>query len=186
MNNPTFNAFQADMRRAYLFGAPGMAVSGVVWIVAAAVVLTVGLAAGIWTLLFGGMAIFPLSVLLCRAAGRSGKHDRHNPLGTLAAEGTFWMLAGIVVALGLSAARPEWFFAAMLLVIGGRYLTFQTLYGLRSFWFVGALLCLMGAAFALLRVHPAVAAAAGGLVELVGAAGLLSTARAQPGDGAAG
>lgn len=33
--------------------------------------------------------------------------------------------------------KLEWFFPAMLLMIGGRYLTFATLYGMRLYWALG-------------------------------------------------
>ena len=54
--------------------------------------------------------------------------------GAVAAEGTFWFLAGIAIACGMHFLRVEWFFPAMLLPVGGRYLTFQSLYGMRAYW----------------------------------------------------
>ncbi len=77
------------------------------------------------------------------------------------------MLAGIAIAFGISALRIEWFFPAMLLVIGGRYLTFQTVYGLSLYWILGVALCAAGIALALLRAPVAVSALAGGLIEVV-------------------
>ena len=82
-------------------------------------------------------------------------------------EGTFWMIACIAVAFGMSVLRIEWFFPAMLLVIGGRYLTFQSVYGLSVYWILGVMLCAAGIALALVRAPVAVSALAGGLIEVV-------------------
>ena len=90
-----------------------------------------------------------------------------NPLAGLAVEGTLWMLAGIAVAVGLQALRLVWFFPAMLLPIGGRYLTFQTVYGLRIYWVPGAVLCAAGLALGLARAPVALGALAGGAIEIV-------------------
>lgn len=70
--------------------------------------------------------------------------------------------------------RPEWFFPAMLLIIGGRYLCFHTLYGRRTYLLLGAGLAL--AAWLLLagNVAPHTAALAGGLIETVAGAFLLA------------
>jgi len=116
--------------------------------------------------------IFPLSVLLTKLLGRSGRHADGNPLGRLAAEGTIWMMAGIAVAFGMQAVRIEWFFPAMLLTIGGRYLTFQTLYGMRIYWFLGAVLCLLAICLALARAPAFASALTGGLMEFAFAVGI--------------
>jgi len=158
------------MRENYLNGAPGALVSGIVWLIAGAAAIAVSNETGVYALLLGGALIFPLSVLLTKSLGRRGSHDADNPLGRLASEGTFWMLAGIAVAFGISALRIEWFFPAMLLTIGGRYLTFQTIYGLRLYWVLGAILCALGVLLALLRAPPHVAALAGGAIEIAFAA----------------
>ena len=54
----------------------------------------------------------------------------------------------------------------MLLLIGGRYLTFQTLYGLRIYWICGAALCVGGLALALLRAPAPISAFTGAVIEL--------------------
>lgn len=163
----TLQQFQAQMRDGYVNGAPGALVSGVVWLIAGAVEIGVSNTAAVYALLIGGALIFPLSVVLTKLLGRRGTHDAGNPLGQLASEGTFWMLAGIAVAYALATLKIEWFFPAMLLMIGGRYLTFQTIYGLRLYWLFGGILCALGVALASLRASPHVGALAGGAVEMV-------------------
>jgi hypothetical protein len=177
MGELTLSQAQAEMRRGYLCGAPGVLVSGIVWLVAGTVAALRSPQAAVLALLAGGVVIHPVGVLLTKALGRSGSHSAPNPLGRLAAEGTFWLLAGIAVACGVSLLRLEWFFPAMLLVVGGRYLTFQTLYGLRLYWLLGGLFCAAGLALALARAGAPAAALAGGGIELLFAALLLGQAK---------
>lgn len=81
-----------------------------------------------------------MTVLLNKLIGLSGTHAKGNQLGNLAMEGTIFY--DNVSALGVwpFIAKTEWFFQAMLLIIGGRYVTFTTLYGTRFFWVLGAVL----------------------------------------------
>ena len=76
---------------------------------------------------------------------------------------------GRLLAYGLSTANSEWFFPAMLLIIGGRYLTFGLLYGMRFYWGIGFALAGAGFATGMLVLQPALSAAAGAAIELVGA-----------------
>lgn len=132
------------MREAYYCGAPGVISSGTSWLVAGVVSFMVSAKVGILTLIFGGMIIFPVSIVFCKLIGVSGKHKKGNPLAPLAIEGTFWMLLSIPIAVGAAFYRIEWFFPAMLFVIAGRYLTFSTLYGRRLYWIFAVTLVASG------------------------------------------
>ena len=55
-------------------------------------------------------------------------------------EGTIFMLMCLPLAFLLSLQHSEWFFQAMLMIIGGRYLTFASIYGIRLYWILGAIL----------------------------------------------
>ena len=167
MTELTFNAAQSDMRAGYLCGAPGVLASGLVWLVAATIAAAASEKAAVLALLIGGGAIHPLGVAIAKVLGHPGTHTVGNPLGRLAAESTFWLIAGCAIAYGMHVLRIEWFFPAMLLVIGGRYLTFQTLYGLRVYWACGALLCAAGLAPALARAPAVMGAFAGASIELL-------------------
>ncbi len=157
---------QQDMRTGYFWGAPGVAVSGLVWLVAGFVALLHSPSRAVLVLLVGGALIHPAGVVLNKLLGRSGAHTAGNPLGVLAMEGTVWLIAGIAIAYAMQILRPEWFFPAMLLVIGGRYLTFQTVYGLRIYWLLGATLCATGLALMLTPTPAATSALAGAAIEL--------------------
>lgn len=158
---------QNDMNDAYFYGVSGVISSGSVWLASGLVALMVSMNTGIMTLVFGGMLIFPISLVLCKLFGRSGKHDSDNPLAPLALEGTFWMLLSIPIAIAVALYKPEWFYSAMLLVIAGRYLTFNTLYGNRVFWLFSIVMVI--AAFALLALHAPsyLGGIVGGIIELL-------------------
>ena len=168
---------QQDMRTAYDGGASGMFASALVWIIAAGVAATSTPKNAVLALLIGGVFIFPISIVLSKLFGRSGKHAAHNPLAGLAMEGTFWMLMCIPIAYAISLYRIEWFFPAMLLVIGGRYLTFNTLYGNRLYWLVGGALGVAAYASLAMRFSPAASAFAGAAIEAAFAVWIMAQLR---------
>ena len=170
----SLRCLQADMRKAYACGAPGALVSGFVWLAASATSSAFSVTVSIWVLLVGGMAICPLSVLVCRIVGVSGKNTTDNPLGFLAMEGTAWLMVGIFISMATLFSSTALFFPVMLLVIGSRYLTFQTIYGLRHYWFAGAGLCIAGFTAAVLNFPSWVSAGLGGSIEVVLAAALFT------------
>ena len=158
---------QRDMRIAYYRGVPGVISSGLVWLVAGVVAILVSSKVGVITLVIGGMFIFPASIILCKVFGARGKHEKGNPLAAFALEGTFWMLLSIPVSVGIAFYKLEWFFPSMMLIIGGRYLTFSTLYGMRVYWVFGAALAISSVALLSFNASTFLSALVGACVELV-------------------
>lgn len=158
---------QQDMRRGYCSGATGIAASGLAWSAAAISALLHSPQRAVWVLLVGGMLIYPLGLLLCRVLGASGSHSKGNPLGQLAGASTFWLIFCLPLAWALSLQQAAWFFYAMLLVIGGRYLVFASVYGMGLYWFMGLALAATGFIAAPLNASAFVTAAAGAAIELI-------------------
>jgi hypothetical protein len=131
------NDAQLDMRVAYSHGYSGVIVSGLVWLVAGLVSIYVSPKQAVWTLLIGGVFIHPIGILFNKILGASGAHAKSNVLGRLAMEGTVFMIMCMPLAYALSFQKVEWFFQGMLMIIGGRYLTFATLFGTRLYWVLG-------------------------------------------------
>jgi hypothetical protein len=156
---------QHEMRFAYYGGAPGMLTSATVWLVAGLTASLVSSERAIWTLFIGGMLIHPISVLLTKAIGRPASVKRANPFGALALATTFWLILSCPLAYSVSLLRIEWFFPAMLFVIGGRYLTFSTIFGARIYWVCGAALALAGYILARANASPEFGAFAGAAIE---------------------
>ena len=159
---------QENMKDAYLGGGPGMLTSGIVWLIAGLVGLFVGVQASVFTLFIGGTLIFPAGQQLSKLLGRSGAHDTDNPLRFLALESTFLLFIGIFLAFVIVQFRAEFFFPIMLLIIGGRYLTFQTIYGMRIYWVIGGLLAVAGGVTMVLSAPFVVGAFIGSAIEIIG------------------
>ncbi len=169
---------QEQMRHAYFGGAPGMLVSALVWAAAAVVDANGPFTNAVWTLFIGGMAIHPLGLLLAKALGRPGS-AKGNPLERLAFECTLTMIAVLLPAWLVSTLHESWFFPTMLLIIGGRYVVFATIYGSRLYWAVGALLA-CAAWLAIVWHLPSLAAVvAGSAIEAVFALVLFVRSRGQ-------
>lgn len=173
----SMDALQRDMRSAFLDGAPGMLVSAVVWLLAGTVCARYGMHAAVWTLLVGGALIHPVSTIALKLSGKSARAPKGSALTHLAMATTAWLIVGCVLCYGLYTANPAWFFPAMLLVIGSRYLAFQTLFGHRLYWLCGAALIAAGWLCASAGISPAATAFVGSAVEGTFAGILLLSAR---------
>ena len=163
--NMTIADAQRDMRSGYMSGAPGMFASATVWAIASIVALQASASKAVFALFIGAMLIHPVSVLLCKAFGRTGSHSKDNPLASLAIESTLWLVFSCPIAYGVSLANIQWFFPAMLLVIAGRFFTFHTLYGLRTYWFCGGALALAAYSLANSNAQPYIGAMVGCAIE---------------------
>ncbi len=162
-----FSDAQRDMRRGYMSGAAGVLASSLAWAAATASVYLTTPQQAVWVLFIGGAMIHPAGLLICKLLGAPATHARGNPLAGLAGATTFWLILSLPLAYVASVQQIEWFLPAMLLIIGGRYLTFGTLYGMRFYWVLGFALAGAGIALAILNAQPLVSAAVGSGIELV-------------------
>jgi hypothetical protein len=163
----SFEEQQHAMRYAHYDGAPGVLVSGLVWLIAALVCHLAGVQRGVWTLLIGGMLIHPLSLVLTRKMGRPAATGKGNPLNQLAMASTVWLIVCCAMAYGLFLFMPGLFFPAMMATVGSRYLVFASMYGRPVFLVMGISLILAGVLALFLAIAPVAAAAIGGLVEVL-------------------
>jgi hypothetical protein len=158
---------QKDMKDAYYSGATGVLASGVIWVIAGVVGTFFSSKESMLTLLIGGMLIFPLSLISAKFLGRSGKHANNNALRHLAIEGLAILFVGLFLAFCIAQYNADLFYPFMLMIIGTRYLTFQTLYGLKVYWFLGGLLIVAGFMSVLLKLPFIFGAYAGGIIEIL-------------------
>lgn len=158
---------QHEMRHAFYDGAPGILVSGLVWIAAALVCHQLGINKAVWTLLIGGALIHPMGTVVTKVVGRPATTDKANALNQLAMASTIWLILCCAMAYGLFLLRPELFFPAMMATIGSRYLIFATVFGRAIFWAFGVSLIVAANLAFFLAASPAVAAGLGGLIEVL-------------------
>lgn len=135
---------QNDMRESYLGGATGALVSGIIWLIAGSSTFFVNELTSISILFFGGMLIFPASTILSKILKRRGKHLKENPLASLAMESTLIIFIGLFIAYAIFQNNSSWFFPIMLIIIGVRYVIFQSIYGMKLYWIFGLTLILAG------------------------------------------
>ncbi|MDE1468309.1 DUF7010 family protein [Aurantiacibacter sp. D1-12] len=137
-------AAQADQRRAFGNGGPGTAISGLVWLVAGIVYARSDLANGFAALFFGGFLIFPLTLLVTRGILKLPAEDKANPLIKIVPECTIQMVAMLGAAWLLIPVLPEAVMPVAVLAVATHYFPFQSAYGLRSYWLLGAITTALG------------------------------------------
>ena len=140
---------QREMRGAFLGGFAGQLISGLIWLVAAALATWVSPGYGMVTLFFGSMGIFPLTQIGVRLMGRPGKVTHENRLWGLGAQSAFTVPLNFLLVGAATLYRESWFFPAAMIVVGSHYLPFITLYGMRLFGGLAVLLVLAGAGLAM-------------------------------------
>lgn len=140
---------QREMRSAFLGGFAGQLVSGLIWLVAAALGTWLSPLAGMAALFFGSMGIFPLTQGVVRLLGRPGKVSPANGLWSLGSQVAFTVPPNFLLVGAATLYREEWFFPAAMVAIGSHFLPFITLYGMKLFGVLAALLVVAGAGLAL-------------------------------------
>ncbi len=163
----TLESSQMEMRNKHMYGATGIITSWCIWLATSIVALSYSEIYAIVTLLIGGALIHPISTWINKIFTRTWSHADNNPLNNLGMEWTFFMLMCIPLAYGLSLVHTEWFFQGMLMIIGGRYLIFNTIFWNRLFWILGATLGI--AAYILFSIHASsfLTTLTGSVIEIV-------------------
>lgn len=139
-----FKEFQKDMRIAHLGGGTGILVSGAIWLISGLSGMYLTKEISILIFFIGGMLIYPLGVLFAKFLNRTGKHQKNNPLATLATESTVILFVGLFIAYSIFQIQKLWFYPVMLMTIGVRYLVFQSIYGMKLYWILGLFLMILG------------------------------------------
>lgn len=166
MKNFSIERAQSNMSIGHAYGFIGILVSSIIWFISALVSASYSPMAAIWSLLIGGALISPITKILNSLLKLKG-HDAENPLKKLAMENTIWMIMCIPLAYALSTFKIEWFFQGMLLIIGGRYLTFQTIFGHKIYWFLGLSLGVASFVMFKFKIQPLETLLIGSIIELV-------------------
>lgn len=161
------NEAQSDMRYAYMAGSTGILISGLIWIIAGLISFFHSNQLSIIIFFLGGMFIHPMGILLDRLFNRPGKHDKNNPLSHLTLESTLILFIGLFISYSIYHVKADWFFPIMLLIIGCRYVLFNTIYGIKLYWVLGLTLVFFGTFLILNSYSFYIGAIAGGIIEMI-------------------
>lgn len=140
---------QREMRGAMLGGFAGQMISGIIWVAASVVSVWVSARYGMAILFFGSMFIFPLTQATLRMMGRPAKVSPQNGLWNLGTQVAFTVPINFLLVGAATLYQENWFFPAAMIVVGAHYLPFITLYGMRMFGILAALLVIGGTFLAL-------------------------------------
>lgn len=135
---------QRDVRATFLGGFPGHLVVAAIWFASAALATWVSARAGIVALVFAGIFIFPLTQLVLRLMGRPAALPKGNPMNALAMQTAFIVPLCLPLVGAAALCRLVWFYPAFMIVVGVHYLPFVTLYGMRAYAALAAILIAAG------------------------------------------
>src|SRR5215213_12031941 len=96
--------------------------------------------ASILMLVIGGFLVFPATELLVRAIGKRPPVSSANELRSLGMQIAFVLPLSMPLLLPVGLYRLNWFYPAMMILLGAHYLPFVFLYGMRMFAVLAALL----------------------------------------------
>lgn len=133
------NDAQREIRERFAGGFYGQLVSGVLWLVSAWSAEAGSPRLGIIVLAVGGMFIFPLTELLVRL-NRGPSLSARNTLHGLGRQVAFVLPASMPLLIPVVLYRLNWFYPAMMVLLGAHYLPFVFLYGMPMFWVLAVLL----------------------------------------------
>jgi len=124
---------QQDVQTTFMRGAVGQTVSGLIWLISAALGTWVGERQAILVLVLGGMFIFPLTQLGLRLMGRPSSLPAGHPMNALAMQIAFMVPLNMLLAGAAALYNINWFYPAFMLIVGTHYLPFIFLYGMWEF-----------------------------------------------------
>lgn len=140
---------QREIRTHYVGGFYGQLVSGVLWLASAALATWSTPSAAIVTLVAGGFFIFPATTLLVGLSGPKRPISPQNALPQLGMQVAFVLPLSMPLLLPVGLLEINWFYPAMMVLLGAHYLPFVFLYGMRMFAVLAGVLVVAGVMIAM-------------------------------------
>jgi hypothetical protein len=131
---------QKDVRSVFFGGFAGQLVSSLVWFLSAALATWHSTKSAIVALVAGGFFIFPITQLLLRFMGRPSSLPKGHPMNALGMQVAFMLPLNLPVVAAATAYRLDWFYPAVMIVLGTHYLPFVFMYGMPQFGVLAAFL----------------------------------------------
>ena len=124
---------QREVRTVFVGGFWGQLVLSAIWLASAALGTWVTPRAAILALVAGGFFVFPITQLLLRLTGGPASLSRDNPLNNLAMQIAFTLPMTMLLLVPVTTFRLNFFYPALMVLVGAHYLPFTFLYGMRMF-----------------------------------------------------
>ncbi len=140
---------QREVRSVYIGGFWGQLVTSVIWLASATLGTWVTPKSSILTVVIGGFFIFPITQMLLRLSCRRASMSRDNPFNSLGMQVAFALPLSMLLLVPVGLYRLNWFFPALIILVGAHYLPFASLYGMRMFLFLSVILVAIGVVVAL-------------------------------------
>ena len=131
---------QREVRTRFAGGFYGQLVSGVLWLVSASLATWSTPRAAITMLVLSGFFIFLMTELLLRVAGTKNPLSADNALHYLGMQVAFVLPLSMPLLLPVGLYRLNWFYPALMVLVGAHYIPFVFLYGMRLFAVMAAML----------------------------------------------
>lgn len=135
---------QKEVRSVYIGGFWGQLVSSVIWLASAAIGTWGTPKASILAAVIAGFFIFPLTQMCLRLSGRPARVSKENPLHWLGMQVALVLPLSMLLLVPVGHYRLNWFFPALMILLGAHYLPFGFLYGMRMFLFLAGILVALG------------------------------------------
>jgi hypothetical protein len=139
-DNMLISEAQLEIRTRFVGGFYGQLVAGTLWLTAAGLAAWRGPRPSIIMLVGGGFLIFPATELLIRTIGERTQVSSANALRSLGMQVAFVLPLSMPLLLPVGLYRLNWFYPAMMILLGAHYLPFVFLYGMRMFAALAAFL----------------------------------------------
>ena len=140
----TIREAQRDVRTIFRGGFAGQLVSSTIWFASASLATWYSIKSGIVMVIVGGFFIFPLTQLLLRAMGGPFSLPNGHPMNALGMQIAFIVPLNLPLVGAAAIHHLTWFYPALMIVLGGHYLPFIFLYGMRQFGALAAILISAG------------------------------------------
>ena len=140
---------QREVRAVYTGGFWGQLVSSIIWLASAALGTWGSPRASILTVVIAGFFIFAITQMLLRVSGRRASVSKENPFNSLGMQVAFVLPFSMLLLVPVGLYRLNWFFPALMVLVGAHYLPFASLYGMRMFLFLAGFLIAIGVVIAL-------------------------------------
>lgn len=140
---------QREVRFNAIGGFWGQLFYSILWLTSAALGTWITPKASIATIVIGGFFGFPFVQMMLRLSRRRASTSRENPFHWLGMQIAFVLPFSMLLLVPVGLYRLNWFFPALMILLGAHYLPFATSFGMRMFLFLAGILLAEGIVVAL-------------------------------------